>query len=113
MPLLYETIQYQREECLEITGFQGTLKSLTIPDRIGGLYVRSIAKHAFARRTDLVEVSLPDSIKRLSLFAFHNCTNLKIRVYLSLFQFTSYIEPVKRSGADDYSVLKFQANMRS
>ena len=77
MPLLYETIQYQREECLEITGFEGTLKSLTIPDRIGGLYVRSIAKHAFARRTDLVEVSLPDSIKRLSLFAFHNCTNLK------------------------------------
>ncbi len=77
MPLFYETIQYQREECLEITGFEGTLKSLTIPDRIGGLYVRSIAKHAFARRTDLVEVSLPDSIKRLSFFAFHNCPHLK------------------------------------
>lgn len=77
MPLLYDTIQYQREECLEITGFEGTVKSLTIPDRIDGLYVRSIAKHAFARRTDLVEVSLPDSIKRLSLFAFHNCANLK------------------------------------
>ena len=28
-------------------------------------------------RTDLVEVSLPDSIKRLSLFAFHNCPHLK------------------------------------
>lgn len=77
MPLLYEKIQYLREDCLEITGFEGTVRSLTIPDRIGDLPVRSIGKHAFAGRSDLVEVILPPSVKRLSLFAFHNCAKLR------------------------------------
>ena len=77
MPLVYDTIEYQREECLEITGFEGSVKNLTIPEQIGGLAVRSIGRHAFERRADLQEVSLPASLRRLSLFAFHNCANLR------------------------------------
>ena len=77
MPLVYDTIEYQREKCLEITGFEGSVKSLTIPEQIGGLAVRSIGRHAFERRADLLEVSLPASLRRLSLFAFHNCANLR------------------------------------
>ena len=77
MPLVYDTIEYQREKCLEITGFEGSVKNLTIPEQIGGLAVRSIGRHAFERRADLQEVSLPASLRRLSLFAFHNCANLR------------------------------------
>ena len=53
------------------------MRSLTIPDRIEGLAVRSIGKHAFAGRKDLREVVLPPSVKRLCLFAFHNCAALR------------------------------------
>ena len=77
MPFTYEKIQYLGKECIEITGFDGTAKSLTIPDKIEGLPVRSIGKHAFAGRKDLREAVLPQSIKRLCLFAFHNCTALR------------------------------------
>ena len=77
MPFTYEKIQYLGKECIEITGFDGTAKSLTIPDKIEGLPVRSIGKHAFAGRKDLRETVLPQSIKRLCLFAFHNCTALR------------------------------------
>ena len=77
MPFTYDKIQYFREDCIEITGFDGTARSLTIPDRIDGLPVRSIGKHAFAGRKDLREVVLPPSVKRLSLFAFHNCAALR------------------------------------
>ena len=77
MPFTYDKIQYFREDCIEITGFDGTARSLTIPDRIDGLPVRSIGKHAFAGRKDLQEAVLPPSVKRLSLFAFHNCADLR------------------------------------
>ena len=77
MPLTYEKIQYLREDCIEITGYEGTVRVLTVPDTIEGLPVRSIGKHAFAGRKDLREVVLPPSVKRLSLFAFHNCAALR------------------------------------
>lgn len=77
MPLTYEKIQYLGEDCVEITGFEGAVRSLTIPERIEGLAVRSIGKHAFAGRRDLQEVELPPSVRRLRLFAFHNCVNLR------------------------------------
>jgi hypothetical protein len=77
MPFTYEKIRYLGEDCIEITGFEGSVRSLTIPDRIEGLAVRSIGKHAFAGRKDLREVVLPPSVKRLYLFAFHNCAALR------------------------------------
>ena len=77
MPFLYKKIDYRGESCIEITGFEGTARSLTIPDRLEDLPVRSIGKHAFAGRKDVQEVSLPQSVRRLSLFAFHNCSVLR------------------------------------
>ena len=77
MPFTYEKIRYLGEDCIEITGFEGSVRSLTIPDRIEGLAVRSIGKHAFAGRKDLREAVLPASVKRLCLFAFHNCAALR------------------------------------
>ena len=76
MPFLYQKTDYRGESCVEITGFEGTARSLTIPDRLEGLPVRSIGKHAFAGRKDVQEVELPQSLRRLSLFALHNCSRL-------------------------------------
>ena len=77
MPFLFARIQYRGEDCAEITGFTGEVRILVIPETIGGLVVRSIGKHAFAARKDLQEVILPRSVRRLSLFAFHNCSSLR------------------------------------
>ena len=49
MPLTYEKIQYLREDCIEITGYEGTVRVLTVPDTIEGLPVRSIRRQ-FCRR---------------------------------------------------------------
>ena len=76
MPFTYEKINYRGEDCAEITGFEGTVRNLTFPEEIGGLPVRSIGKHAFAGRKDVQEVDLPATLKKLSLFAFHNCVRL-------------------------------------
>ena len=77
MPFLFARTQYRGEECAEITGFTGEVRFLVIPESIDGLAVRSIGKHAFAARKDLQEVILPNSVRKLSLFAFHNCSNLR------------------------------------
>ena len=85
MPFLFEKTSYLGEDCAEITGFTSEAVIMTIPDMIEGLPVRSIGRHAFAARSDLQEVSLPRTLKRLSRFAFHNCGKLKkIRLYDSV-----------------------------
>ena len=115
MPFTYEKIQYLGKDCTEITGFDGTARSLTIPDRIGGLPVRSIGKHAFAGRKDLREVVLPPSVKRLSLFAFHNCVALRrMSLYDSvedyydgvIRQCTALEEIEIRLGGESYALVK-------
>ena len=81
MPFLYAKTEYRGEDCIEITGSTSETRSLTIPDTIEEMPVRSIGRHAFAARNDLQEISLPPTMKRLCRFAFHNCRNLrKIRL---------------------------------
>ena len=115
MPFTYEKIQYLGEDCIEITGFDGPVGSLTIPDRIGGLPVRSIGKHAFAGRKDLREAVLPPTIKRLRLFAFHNCTALsRMSLYDSIEDYydgvirqcTALEEITIRLGGESYAMIK-------
>lgn len=85
MPFLYAETEYRGERCMEITGYTSETKVLSVPDEIEGLPVRSIGKQAFAARKDLTEISLPQSVKRLSRFAFHNCAGLaKIRLHDSV-----------------------------
>lgn len=67
---------------IEITGYEGEAPSLTVPDEIEGLPVRSIGNHALADRSDVREITLPRTLKTLHLFAFQNDANLeKIRVF--------------------------------
>ena len=98
MPFLYTETEYRGEDCIEITGFTSETRSLTIPDTIGELPVRSIGRQAFAARNDLQEISLPPTMKRLCRFAFHNCRNLrKIRLYDSVEDY--YDGAVRQCGA--------------
>lgn len=70
--------QYQVKEqsYIEITGYEGEVRELVIPERIDGFYVRSIGKNAFSGREDLIRVRLPQTIDTLGRYAFYNCRNL-------------------------------------
>lgn len=87
MPFLYEVAQHKRDrhEYMMITGFEGSVSKLVVPDTIDGMAVEAIGNHAFSGRQDIEEVVLPESIKTLFGFAFHNCRKLrKITLFDSL-----------------------------
>ena len=70
---------------IEITGYEGSVAHLNVPKEIDGIRVEAIGNHSFSGRSDLVSVSLPESIRTLYGFAFHNCRNLKkISLYDSI-----------------------------
>ena len=70
---------------IEITGYEGSVAHLNVPKEIDGISVEAIGNHSFSGRSDLVSVSLPESIRTLYGFAFHNCRNLKkISLYDSI-----------------------------
>lgn len=87
MSFIYEVAQAKRDkhEYIMITGFEGSVSRLVVPDTIDGMAVEAIGNHAFSGRQDIEEVVLPESIKTLFGFAFHNCRNLrKITLFDSL-----------------------------
>ncbi len=77
MAFLWERKENRSEEYAQITGFDGSVRDLVIPERIEGLEVRSIAAHAFENRAELRSIVLPGSLVTLRPFAFYNCVNLK------------------------------------
>ncbi len=77
MPFKFEKQSDKGQPGIEITGFEGNLSFLTIPETIEGLPVRKIGKAAFAGRSDLQEVRLPESVRTLCRNAFYNCPKLK------------------------------------
>lgn len=88
MPLTYQIREKrssggspQQNRYIEITGFEGTIRALRIPEQIEGLPVGRIASRAFADRADLEEVYLPAGLKALGPFAFYNSPRLS---YLAL-----------------------------
>ena len=70
---------------IEIAGYKGNVKNLVVPEAIDSLPVEAIGNHAFSGRQDIESVTLPNTIRTLYGFAFHNCRNLKkITLYDSL-----------------------------
>ncbi|MCH4193447.1 MAG: leucine-rich repeat domain-containing protein [Butyrivibrio sp.] len=68
-----------------ITGCSTTPERLTVPEEEEGLPVHEIGNHAFASRNTLKEVFLPEKIRIIRGFAFHNCPELKcIHLYDSV-----------------------------
>ncbi len=84
--LVYDKkIDKKNHEYIEITGYEGTVNVLKVPEEIEGLPVEAIGNHAFSGRQDIEKVELPESIRTLYGFAFHNCKSLKkISLYDSL-----------------------------
>lgn len=77
MSFTYEQNSDRDGAYIEITGYEGSVHDLMIPDAIDGLPVRSIAGHAFDGREDIVHAVLPESIRQISAFAFYNCIHLQ------------------------------------
>lgn len=87
MPLLYEINEHKKDghKFAQITGFEGRIADLKVPEIIEGYPVEAIGNHAFSGRDDLVTVTLPETVKTLYGFSFHNCKNLrKISLFDSL-----------------------------
>ena len=72
MGLLYR----QDNQEITVTGYEGEVRHLLIPEEAEGLPVRRIAHSAFAHRMDLVYVRLPAALWYLERFAFYGCRNL-------------------------------------
>ena len=119
MALRYEEkeirIHNRQETSLEVTGYDGEVSYLHIPEEVGGLPVRSVAAHAFERRQDLTEVVIPESVRILRAFAFHNCRKLRrvimtdsvTDVYDGAFRHCDSLKTVEiRIGAEQYAGIK-------
>lgn len=82
MAFTWNRIQRRGEPCIEITGCQEDAAVLVLPAALEGLPVRRIGSRAFAGRTSLREISLPETVRDLSSFAFYNCRSLhRIRLF--------------------------------
>lgn len=81
MAVTYEETTWRGEAVIEITGYEGEVFSLEIPEQIEGRRVLSIGAHAFENRQDLRQIVIPDGCRTLRQFAFYGCSHLE---YLSL-----------------------------
>lgn len=60
-----------------ITGLVKTdLEKIVIPERIEGSFVTAIAEDAFRECTNLISVTIPDSVTKIDEDAFEDCTGL-------------------------------------
>lgn len=81
MAWIWEKMTHRGEEAAEICGFDGVRTVLTMPEEIGSLPVRRIARRAFAGQKELQRITLPDALVSVGEFAFYSCTGLQ---FLSL-----------------------------
>ena len=79
MPFVYEISESRKDshKFIVITGYEGSVRELVVPDRIDGYVVEAIGNHAFSGRDDIESVVLSNTIKTLYGFAFHNCRKLR------------------------------------
>jgi hypothetical protein len=63
------------DEC-EITGYNGTDTDVTIPEYIGGYRVTGIGEKAFAANGNIVNITMPSTIKRIEDYAFQGCIGI-------------------------------------
>ena len=63
-------------DTITITGYTGSGSAVTIPDTIDGLPVTGIGANAFLNCSNLISVTIPDSISSIGSAPFSACTNL-------------------------------------
>jgi hypothetical protein len=78
MSYLYEIKTDRKgEKFVEITGYEGRIRSLNIPEFIEEIPVKKVGANAFSGREDIRTLSLPKTIDTLGRYAFYNCKNLE------------------------------------
>ena len=60
-----------------ILGYKGLSKEIVVPSEIDGMPVTKINTVAFAGKTDITKVVLPNSVTEIDGWAFRNCRSLK------------------------------------
>lgn len=60
----------------KITGYKGVATAVVIPSTIDGRMVTEIGSNAFAGRTSVINVTIPETVKTISQDAFKNCSSL-------------------------------------
>ncbi|MBE5796385.1 MAG: leucine-rich repeat domain-containing protein [Clostridiales bacterium] len=63
-----------------ITGYTGTATQVKVPQTIEGKPVTMIDKNAFANKSDLTHVVLPEGVTSIGTRAFEGCTNQCINI---------------------------------
>lgn len=66
-----------KETVAKITGYTGRTYALVIPDTIDDYTVESIGYGAFAKRSDITTVVIPDTVKKIEANAFGDCPNIR------------------------------------
>ena len=64
------------ETSYSISGYTGSSAAVAIPSRYSGKDVTSIGDNAFASRTTLTSVTIPNSVTSIGEYAFESCTSL-------------------------------------
>ena len=61
---------------VQITGYNGSSTTVSIPSTLVGKTVTSIGSSAFTLNTTITKVSIPDTVTTISTYAFLGCRNL-------------------------------------
>ena len=73
----YEYLKYTAYDTyVEITGFDGTVTEVEIPEKINKLPVTTIGEKAFYNATNLEKITIPDGVEKIYYSAFYNCSTL-------------------------------------
>ncbi len=60
-----------------LTSFIGTSTDITVPEKVRGITVTGIASSAFSSNKNIVNISLPDTVKTIEANAFKSCSDLE------------------------------------
>ncbi len=60
-----------------IDGYTGNPSKLEVPEKLDGYTVSAVSESAFANKTDIKKVVLPESVNAIGAYAFYGCTGLK------------------------------------
>ena len=71
----------EEQDCLIVTGCDFGVANVTIPKEYNGKRVIAILRHAFADRTTLKNVYVPDTVVSVGEDAFYGCTSLDAIVF--------------------------------
>ncbi len=99
-----------------ITGYNGSLKKIIIPQEIAGNTVTAIASKAFQGRSDLTYVSFPNTLKSIGSYAFDGCSGLDGTIVFPpdlvledrAFQYCSGIDDLDFEGFIDIALGSFR-----